>query len=230
MKAAIIAILLISTAITGCNNKTNEVEVKSVNLVSNDLDFMWHDPSHEDPISLTLDTALTYGQSASTMRLKQKETDGTAFSFTAVDGNSLENIVAKTSFNLSHDKTYLLFAYGKENNDTDQQATIGAVYLNKEDIKQDQYRFMVLHTYPAEMGKLDIYQNNSLIIKDLAYGQGSDFVNSAINEVAITITKAGSLTPLITINLDVQAAELATVFIIPKTVDDNTAHAITIRH
>ncbi|SFD39739.1 hypothetical protein [Pseudoalteromonas denitrificans] len=229
MKASILALITTGLILTGCDNdETYNIDITAINLVNNELNVVWFDKNNDQEILLSPDSSLEYGQVTNEQTLYQDENHGSAYSFKATDGNSLENIIEKTNFAFTHDENYVLFAYGKENNTSEQKAALGAVFLDNEGIAQNQYRVILLHTFPSEMGMLDIYIENKLVAEDISYSKGTNHINSNIDNVHLKVTKADSIEPILEYTIEPTSGKFHAIFIAPKATDDNNAAAFIV--
>jgi len=228
MKASIIALLTTSFILTGCNSdETYESDITAINLVNNELNIIWYDKNNDEEISLSPDSALEYGQATIEQTLDQDETYST-YSFKATDGNTLENVIEKTSFSLSDDEEYIIFAYLDQNENSQLEPTLGAVFVKDEDIADNQYRAIIMHTFSSNTGLLDVYIGDDLVAEDLEYGDGSEYINLNIDNTQLTITKAGSIAPILEYTIEPVLNEFHTIFITPETTDNYNAAAIVV--
>ncbi|PAJ68975.1 hypothetical protein CJF42_26225, partial [Pseudoalteromonas sp. NBT06-2] len=79
------------------------------------------------------------------------------YSFKATDGNTLENVIEKTSFSLSDDEEYIVFSYLDQNEDSQLEPTLGTVFVKGEDIDDNQYRVIIMHIFSSNTELLDVY-------------------------------------------------------------------------
>jgi len=228
MKASIIALLTTSFILTGCtSDETYESDVTAINLVNNELNIIWFDKNNDEEVSLSPDSALEYGQATIEQTLDQDETYS-SYSFKATDGNTLEDVIEKTSFSLSDDEEYIVFAYLDQNEDSQLEPTLGAVFVKDEDIADNQYRVIIMHTFSSNTGLLDVYIGDKLVAEDLEYGDGSDYINLNIDNTQLKITKADSMSTILEHTIEPVENEFHTIFIAAETTDNYNAAAFVV--
>ncbi|MBU2967812.1 DUF4397 domain-containing protein [Pseudoalteromonas sp. C2R02] len=228
MKASIIALLTTSFILTGCtSDETYESDVTAINLVNNELNIIWFDKNNDEEMSLSPDSALEYGQATIEQTLYQDESYS-SYSFKATDGNTLEDVIEKTSFSLSHDEEYVVFAYLDQNEDSQLEPTLGAVFVKDEDIADNQYRVIIMHTFSSNTGLIDVYIGDKLVAEDLEYGDGSEYINLNIDNTQLKITKADSIAPILEYTIEPVEDEFHTIFIAPETTDNYNAAAFVV--
>jgi len=217
MKASIIALLTTGFILTGCtSDETYESDVTAINLVNNELNIIWFDKNNDEEVSLSPDSALEYGQATLEQTLYQDESYSN-YSFKATDGNTLEDVIEQTSFKLSHDEEYIVYAYLDHDEESQLEPTLGAVFIKDEDIADNQYRVIIMHTFSSDTGPLNVYIGDKLVAEDLEYGDGSEYINLNIDNTQLKITKADSITPILEYTIEPVEDEFHTIFIAPET-------------
>jgi len=235
MKASIIALLTTSFILTGCtSDETYESDVTAINLVNNELNIIWFDKNNDEEVSLSPDSALEYGQSTVEQTLYQDESYST-YSFEATDGQIAdETIIKKTSFSLSHDEEYIVYAYLGHNEESQREPKLGAVFVKDEDIADNQYRVIIMHTFSSYTDPINVYIGDDIVAKGLEHVDNEDgfnfsgYIDLNIDNTQLIVTKADSLTPILEYTIEPVAGEFHTIFIAPETTDNYNAAAFVI--
>ncbi|MBQ4835612.1 hypothetical protein [Pseudoalteromonas luteoviolacea] len=213
--------LVLSIAVSvlaGCSNDdTYTADVSAINLVNSEIDVYWQFDKERDEMSLSNGNGMLFGDKSAEKLLIQDNTDGDVFSFYAVKGNSKETAIESTRFRFSKHGDYVVYSYGRLDNDSAQAAQLDAVKIYDGEIATSKYRVIVVHTYVADMGKVDVYMGDQKLVEDLEYGEATEFVDLSIDLNELIVVKAGqganTATPIAKIRLSPQAGDIHLAYI-----------------
>ena len=231
----VLSALLLSAVLVGCStdDEIYSANVAAVNLTANDFDIIYHNEDTSE--SLTAYQGIQYLQLTDWNLLVQGELDGTIYSFTGVDANTGEVEIPKTNLQFSDYQDVLLYAFGKPSGVEQQQAQINGLALNIKDLSQEDYALYVIHTYPAELGLLDIYVGDVLSQKKiseqgLAYSKATNRVKFNPLQNIVSVFESGKSvgeTPMVSAAFEFYPNTVNVVFVAPK---DAISNAVALYH
>ncbi|MDP4983779.1 hypothetical protein [Pseudoalteromonas tunicata] len=223
MKIQVLVLIVVCALLSACDEQNAQANVRALNLVSNEAVIRWHDDNDNKKVQLTYNgNSLLYGQSSDRFVLTNQKAQSNTYRFDVKDYVS-KPIVDTTHFVFGENESYYLFAYGDSTSNGEQKAQLGAVYLYKDAIGPDNYRFNIIHTYFPLMTDLDVYLNGKLIKENLKYGHDSGFFTVSTDKNELLIVKANypstGPNPILRTTLSAQNDKLQLVFIAPKEFD-----------
>ncbi|MCF2859988.1 DUF4397 domain-containing protein [Pseudoalteromonas sp. SMS1] len=178
-------------ALAGCSDDNYTADVSAINLVNNEVDVYWQFEKGSEEMSLTDKDGLLFGEKSAEKLLIQDDSDGNVFTFYGVKGNSLETAIASTRFRFSEHADYVVYSFGRLDNDSAQAAQLGAVKINDDAMASSKYRVIVFHTYVADMGKVDVYMGDQRIAENLEYGEATSYLDLPVDQNELIVVKAG---------------------------------------
>ncbi|MBQ4810129.1 hypothetical protein A7985_06580 [Pseudoalteromonas luteoviolacea] len=202
----------------GCNNDdTYTADVSAINLVNGEVDVYWQFEKGHEEMSLTDKSGLLFGEKSDEKMLVQDDSDGNVFAFYGVKGNSLETAIESTRFRFSEHADYVVYTFGRLDNDSAQAAQLGAVKINDDEIASSKYRVIIFHTYVADMGKIDVYVGDEKVAENLEYGDTTNYLDLPIERNELIVVKAGqganTQNPIAKATLSPQAGDIQLAYI-----------------
>ncbi|KID58798.1 hypothetical protein JF50_02775 [Pseudoalteromonas luteoviolacea] len=206
------------TALAGCNNDdTYTADVSAINLVNSEMDVYWEFEKGHEEVSLSDENGLLFGAKSAEKLLVQDDSDGNVFTFYAVEGNSKEVAISSTRFRFSEHGDYVVYSYGRLDNDSAQAAQLDAVKIDDAEVAQSKYRVIVIHTYVADMGKVDVYMGDEKLAENLEYGDATQFMDLSVDLNELIVVKAGqganTDTPIAKVTLSPEAGDIHLAYI-----------------